>query len=166
MDNGDAYYIKTKTDGQTVRETEERKREGGEEDCTSSQGNERWVTLSWIWCFLDWMKPSVQILRFDGNRGKAEQKSADRAVKCKRPQSRKMALLKQVLFGLSLSGAYEYSLPEEGRWNSWDILWREKSPFRSVLRPCQSGDFTHFISLNSTWVTDNYIDRTEGCQTD
>lgn len=41
MDNGDAYYIKTKTDGQTVRETEERKRERGEEDCTSSQGNEQ-----------------------------------------------------------------------------------------------------------------------------
>lgn len=46
-----------------------------------------------------------RILRFDGNRGKAEQKSADGAVKYNRPQSRKMAPLTQVLFSSSLSGA-------------------------------------------------------------
>lgn len=45
------------------------------------------------------------ILRFDGNRGKAGQKSVDGAVICNRPQSRKMAPLNQVLFRLSLSGA-------------------------------------------------------------
>ncbi len=116
------------------------------------------VDVFWI----EWNQ-ECGILRFDGKRGKAEQKSADGTVYRNRPHSRKMAPLNQVLFRLSLSGAQQYSHPEEGRWKSWDILWREKSSSWSTLRPCQTGDFTHFIFLNSTRVTDNY---TECCQTD
>lgn len=58
---------------------------------------------------------SVGSLDLMEKRGKAEQKSADGTVNRNRPHSRKMAPLNQVLFRLSLSGAQQYSHPEEGR---------------------------------------------------